>query len=214
MRLSYILETPPKRTDSCIVLAHGITGNKDESHNIFVKLSKALVAEGFAVLRFDFAGEGESPGPKPSISLSSIRSQSHDLYEMLSFASKRYKRIGLLGLSFGACTAIHTPHPAVRALALWSGFSYPYSLYPLNFLLDWWAGRKIKAPVLVVTGEKDKTVPPLSQKMMYWMLPEPKKFVLIKGAGHTFQPATPQDKRESPEQKAIAATVAWLKGQF
>ncbi|MCK4327633.1 MAG: alpha/beta fold hydrolase [Candidatus Diapherotrites archaeon] len=210
-RLAFVLDRPKKKTNKCVVLAHGFTGSKDEDHNFFVKLSKALVKEGFAVLRFDFTGQGESPGLHPKISLGSISSQARDLTTALDFAATKYSRIGLLGLSFGACTAVHTHHPWVRALVLMSGFSYPYSLFPLQFPLDWWAGRKIKAPVLVVTAEKDKTVPPLSQKMMYWMLPEPKKFVLVEGGGHTFAPASKEDEPKRPEEKAIAVSVEWLK---
>ena len=41
-----------------VVLFHGFTGNRMESHGMFVKCSRALARAGVASLRFDFYGSG------------------------------------------------------------------------------------------------------------------------------------------------------------
>src|SRR2546426_5960176 len=45
-----------------VVLFHGFTGDRMESHWLFVKCSRALALAGIASLRFDFYGSGESEG--------------------------------------------------------------------------------------------------------------------------------------------------------
>src|SRR5690242_9112874 len=45
-----------------VVFFHGFTGNRMESHWMFVRCSRALAEAGVASLRFDFYGSGESDG--------------------------------------------------------------------------------------------------------------------------------------------------------
>jgi alpha/beta superfamily hydrolase len=56
-----ILHTSNIPTNTCIILCHGITTNKDEA-GMFIELAETLVEKGFAVFRFDFRGHGESEG--------------------------------------------------------------------------------------------------------------------------------------------------------
>jgi len=41
-----------------VVLCHGFTGQRIESHRLFVKMARDLAAHGIAALRFDFRGSG------------------------------------------------------------------------------------------------------------------------------------------------------------
>jgi pimeloyl-ACP methyl ester carboxylesterase len=47
---------------ACVMLCHSFTGNRLESHFLFVTIAPALDAAGLACLRFNFAGSGESDG--------------------------------------------------------------------------------------------------------------------------------------------------------
>ena len=55
MKLAGVWHIPSKPTKKAIILAHGITVDKDED-GVFVNLANKLCGMGYAVLRFDFRG--------------------------------------------------------------------------------------------------------------------------------------------------------------
>jgi len=61
-KLAGVMHIPEIRRKSypAVVMFHGFTGNKCESHFIFTKTARRLVLRGIAVLRFDFMGSGDS----------------------------------------------------------------------------------------------------------------------------------------------------------
>jgi len=109
-----------------VVLFHGFTGNRMESHWIFVKCSRALAQAGIASLRFDFAGSGESDGLFRNVTLSGEIS---DGRAAVAFFRKQAdidpERVGLLGLSLGGAVAASLS-PGVRAktIVLWSAVAH------------------------------------------------------------------------------------------
>ncbi|PIV37516.1 hypothetical protein COS31_04240 [Candidatus Roizmanbacteria bacterium CG02_land_8_20_14_3_00_36_15] len=62
LKLCGVWHTPSKKTSKAIVLAHGISVDKDEEGGNFIKLANLLSGAGYAVFRFDFRGNGESEG--------------------------------------------------------------------------------------------------------------------------------------------------------
>jgi len=90
------------------LLLHGFTGNKSETHRMFVKLARQLVAEGIGVLRFDFRGSGDSDGEFEQMT---IRSQIADAQEAVRFLARHKrinsKRLALVGFSLGGTIAAH-----------------------------------------------------------------------------------------------------------
>jgi uncharacterized protein len=105
-----------------VVFFHGFTGDRMESHWIFIKCARALERRGIASLRFDFYGSGESEGEFREVTLSGEIADARDAVKF--FENQRGidpERIGLCGLSMGgavaACVAGRT---GARALALWS----------------------------------------------------------------------------------------------
>jgi dienelactone hydrolase len=60
-------EGPPR--DAAVLLAQPIGHDYNRSHRAFKHLAQALAAAGFAVLRFDFFGQGDSEGTPGSASL-------------------------------------------------------------------------------------------------------------------------------------------------
>ncbi len=103
-----------------VILCHGFTGNKIESGRLFVHTARVFQKAGLDVLRFDFMGSGDSSG---DFSQMSPNTQIQDALDVLAWARRRYKKIALLGFSFGGGTAIcaaYQARPRPDALLTWS----------------------------------------------------------------------------------------------
>lgn len=89
-----------------VILFHGFTGNKMESHFLFVKLSRALEKVGIASVRFDFYGSGESDGSFQEMTPDTeIKDGKAILEYMKSIDIIDNRRIGICGLSMGGYIA-------------------------------------------------------------------------------------------------------------
>lgn len=118
-----------KRPAPAVLLCHGFTGSRTESHFLFVKISRMLEQLDIASLRFDFAGSGESDGDFERVTLSS---EMADASAALDFLRRHPAvdpgRIGLLGLSLGGAVAamVTARRPEqVTGLALLSAVADP-----------------------------------------------------------------------------------------
>lgn len=106
-----------------VALCHGFTGNRIETHRLFVKMARLLAASGIAALRFDFRGSGESEGDFEQVTVSG---EITDALAALDFLRKQPEidpnRIGLIGLSLGGCvaTCAASRDGKVKALVLWA----------------------------------------------------------------------------------------------
>ena len=109
-----------------VVLFHGFTGDRMESHWLFVKCSRALAKAGLASLRFDFFGSGESEGELRDATLETEIADAEDAAGFFrSQDSVDSERIGLLGLSLGgAVAALTAERVGARALVLWSAVAH------------------------------------------------------------------------------------------
>lgn len=122
-----------RRPAPAVVLFHGFTGDRMESHWIFVKCSRALAQAGFASLRFDFYGSGESSGDFREMTL---RGEIADGRAAVAFlrAQKEIapERVGLLGLSLGgAVAAALAPSVKAKVIVLWSALAHTARLRDL-----------------------------------------------------------------------------------
>ncbi|TMG77615.1 MAG: alpha/beta fold hydrolase [Betaproteobacteria bacterium] len=99
------LREPGKRRAAFLVL-HGFGSNKDGGGGTAV--AKMLAGLGYAALRFDFRGCGESEGERGRVI---CMEQVRDTRNALSFLAARpdidAKRIGVVGQSFGAAVAVY-----------------------------------------------------------------------------------------------------------
>ncbi len=116
-----------------VVLFHGFTGDRMESHWMFVKCSRALAEAGIASLRFDFYGSGESDGNFREVTL---RGEIADARAAVDFFRRQRgvdaQRLGLLGLSLGGLVAATlAPRVRSRALVLWSALAHSAHLRTL-----------------------------------------------------------------------------------
>lgn len=109
-----------------VVLAHGITVDKDESADAqgipaFVELSDALAEAGYNVLRFDFRGHGGSGLSSRDMT---IAGELLDLTASIRQAKARWGLpLALLGASFGAVSSVlYTANAPgdVDCLVLWN----------------------------------------------------------------------------------------------
>lgn len=229
-RLVGVLHFPrrsEKSGDSIVITCHGLMSSKDSQK--YLELAELLSSRGFAVLRFDFRGSGESEG---SGNLLSKRIM--DLEAAKKFASDRgYQSVGLIGSSYGGATAIlvASQTPEIRCLITWST---PCKLVELfedlgmqdvkgqsgnprqinksagasQFVEDLSkydvaeAVKRVKK-ILVIHCKGDKVVPWSQAKIIYENAKEPKHLRIFEGGDH--QLIDPSIRKE-----ALAITVDWL----
>jgi len=115
-RVSGILALPPSHTNRVAILCHGFLSNKNSTTNKV--LTSLLLEWGIATIRFDFFGQGESEGPFEQITVSLAVKQVLAALDLV--ASKGYRRVGLVGSSFGGLVALHAASewPSLSCLAL------------------------------------------------------------------------------------------------
>jgi len=117
-RVAAILTEPKAKTDRVALLCHGFLSTKNSTTN--KTLTRALTEQGIATFRFDFFGQGESEGPFEAITITIALGQAMAAMDLL--VARGYKRIGLVGSSFGGLIAIltasqwsHPPTPSIVA---------------------------------------------------------------------------------------------------
>jgi alpha/beta superfamily hydrolase len=84
----------------------------------YLQIADLLSSRGFAVMRFDFRGSGESEGSGNLLS-----KRIADLEAAIEFAHSRgYRSVGLIGSSYGGATAVMVASqtPEVKCLVAWS----------------------------------------------------------------------------------------------
>ncbi len=111
-----------------VLMCHGFTGDRIESHFIFVKMARRLADAGFFVLRFDFRGSGESEGEFKEMT---IPDEVDDARVALAWLRSQPEvdpeRVSVLGLSLGGAIAatLAGDDENISALVLWSALAEP-----------------------------------------------------------------------------------------
>ena len=124
-QLSGIFHRPPRvrKRIPAILFLHGFGGNRIGHHRFYVNMARLLERNGFAGLRFDFAGCGESEGDFAKTSLSS---QLSDTGKALRFLGGRPEvdknAIGVIGSSIGGTIALMLAGQTsrIKSLVLWA----------------------------------------------------------------------------------------------
>ena len=211
-RITWILHCPEgEQYFPCVVTCHGYHSTKDSDK--YVAVGNRFCEEGFAVLRFDFRGCGESEG---SIEDSTLSGRVRDLESALRFVRSHTGvsgTIGLLGSSMGGCVAIvrAAQDRQIGAVATWSTPSNIANLSDLEKverdvrrydILQ--IVREVTAPILIIHGDSDELVPLCDAKDLYERANEPKTLKVIQGGDHRM--TNPQHREE-----AIEASLEWFK---
>jgi len=198
-KLCGIVSNPTgSKTKPIVIICHGYDSNKDRS--TYIKLSNALNKKKVSTLRFSFYGHGESEG---KISKFTVREAVDDILCAIKFLRKKYyKKIGLLGNSFGGVAAVlaavETSNLFVLALRS-VGIDHDSRKRPLikkDFKNKVWiaAGKKVRVPILIVHGEKDEDVE-LWQATELAKAIKSSRLEIIKGADHRY--TNPKDFKKA-----------------
>ncbi|MCM8758409.1 MAG: alpha/beta fold hydrolase [Candidatus Omnitrophica bacterium] len=124
------LQGKPNKKFPGVILCHGFSGNKAESHFIFTRLARCLAKNGMVCFRFDFMGSGDSSGDFEHMTL---QTEIQDAENALKYLVKQpfidRSRIGILGLSMGAipATAVSSKQQ-LKSLCLWSSVAFPQEI--------------------------------------------------------------------------------------
>jgi alpha/beta superfamily hydrolase len=127
--LSAVLHIPHGERSPGVILCHGFMGNKIGQHRLFVKTARHLADKGFAVLRFDYSGCGDSTGDHIDLSLYHQIMETKDAISFMDNHPSVIKgNLTVLGLSMGACVAALTASGdnRVNRLILWAPVARPF----------------------------------------------------------------------------------------
>lgn len=174
-----------------VIVFNGNAGNR--SHRL--PLGEALSLAGYSVLLGDYRGYGGNPGSPHEEGLAA------DARAALAYLRSRpdvdRRRVAYFGESLGAAVAARLAgEDPPAALILRSPFmsladiaAVHYPLIPASLLLrDRYPTvdliRDLEVPVLVIAGSEDGIVPVEESKAVYEALTEPKRLLVVEGAGH------------------------------
>jgi dipeptidyl aminopeptidase/acylaminoacyl peptidase len=113
-----------------VIICHGFVGNRIGTDRLFVKAARELSANGYMVLRFDYAGSGESYGDYGQEGLDSMIEQTRIVLDYMSdIEGTDPERVTLLGHSLGGAVSILTAAKDKRVtnLVLWASVAHPLS---------------------------------------------------------------------------------------
>jgi pimeloyl-ACP methyl ester carboxylesterase len=99
-----VLAAPASETDRIAILCHGFLSGKRSTTN--KTLTRLLNAQGIATFAFDFFGQGESEGPFEALTITTAVAQAHAAMDLVR--QKGFRRLGLMGSSFGGLVATLT----------------------------------------------------------------------------------------------------------
>jgi uncharacterized protein len=173
-----------------VLLFHGNAGNVGDR----VLHASLLAAAGLDVLLFDYRGYGRSTG-RPAEA--GTYHDAHAAREaLLSRPGVDPARVVYLGESLGGAVALAlaVEHPPA-ALVLMSTFTSVrdmarrhYPVIPPALVPDAYPSLRriadLRAPLLVIHGDRDEIVPLLHGEALFEAASEPKRLHVVEGAGH------------------------------
>lgn len=119
-KLVGIWQLPKETSSKAVILAHGITVDKEEE-GMFTVLAGKLAEVGIASFRFDFRGHGESGGKQEEMTIAG------EMLDLVAAFNKvlnaGYTRIGIVGSSFGGGITLLTTGrfgKDMRCLCFWN----------------------------------------------------------------------------------------------
>ena len=226
--LDYTFHEGSANCRDLLIIGHGVTGNKDRP--FVVALADAVSASGINVIRFSFAGNGDSAGEFQECTISK---EVEDLQTVLSAVEEKNYRAIYAGHSMGGAVGVLTAvkDSRIKLLISLAGMVRTGKFYDTEFgeeTLDsgcMWdepdcplssafkndlkeihstapQAAKIRVPWLLVHGTADDVVLIDDSREAHSLAVGPKKFVEIPGANHVFS--------EDGQKPMIEAVVGWL----
>jgi fermentation-respiration switch protein FrsA (DUF1100 family) len=184
----YFFSSP---SDKVILYLHGNAQNISAWYEAGVEIRKKIDVN---VLIADYRGYGKSTG-KPS--LEGVVEDALAMYDYLIQRGFKEENISLYGRSLGGGIALELANrKKVKSVTLVSAFTSlldmareHYPLIPANVIRNDFLNsreliKKLTCPIFIVQGDKDSIVMPSHAFNLYEAAPEPKKILILKGAGH------------------------------
>jgi pimeloyl-ACP methyl ester carboxylesterase len=131
-QLSGVLHIPDCNKDEkrpAIVICHGFISSKVGQHRLFVTLARNLCLAGYAVLRFDFSGCGESSGEYLDVTITQqIEEAARAIDSLEKHPEIDLTNITLLGHSLGGAiaTSVAASDSRIQQLILLSPVANPF----------------------------------------------------------------------------------------
>jgi len=190
----WFLRAGQRPAAATVIFFHGNGGNISYADWVGVNLSR----RGFDVLLFDYRGYGRSEG-----ALTDERGIYADADAAYDFVVRERgappERLALYGQSLGTAAAVDVAsRRPCGALVLESGLSSAGEM--AGVIIPWLprfvrgltrnkfdsVGKlpRVGCPVLVAHGDRDEVIPVAQGRALYEAAPEPKRLVVIPGAGH------------------------------
>jgi hypothetical protein len=213
-----------------VMLLHGFSGHHVEDHRLYVQFARCLADAGFAALRFDFYGSGDSDGDFEEFT---VLSELCDAVIALDWIGQQpgidTRRIGVVGLSLGGgVTALLAGQDSrVKAAVFWNSVARPslhFDEIPTEGPLTGVVGGlrigpdfvptykaqdflgslgRYSGPGLVIWGTGDEYISRADADALHAALGERGTLHLIEGADHTF-------RRPDWRQELFEITSRWL----
>jgi len=148
-RLFAFLHRPPGACRGGAVLCAPLAEEKLWSHRVFVSFARELAARGYAVLRFDFRGEGDSDRAFEDSDLDTRLEDTAAAIDELKRQVPDVKQVALVGLRLGAtiAAAVAVRRDEVDRLVLWDpvidGADYMQSVLRTNLMAQMAIHRKV-----------------------------------------------------------------------
>lgn len=170
-QLAGVLHLPDKKPVALVLIAHPLpTMGGTMEHKIVTTLARSFVELGYAALRFNFRGVGESAGEYDE-----GNGETHDAIAAAQFLRGLYPDLNLLcaGFSFGG-------YVQARAAAV----IQPTRLVLIAPAVSRFAMPDVAENTLVIHGDEDEVVP--FSAALAWAKPQQLSLIVLPGAGHFF----------------------------
>jgi esterase/lipase len=217
-----------KKSNKLVVFVHGFTGHSNEHQ--FFNGSKFLTSKGLDTFRFNlYAGEGKKVRHFKDTSISL---HGEDIDTVVKFFRKKYKKIFVVGHSYGGTSLLFTNSSLIEGYVFWDA-SYvtpkdatedvKLNKHINRYIIDWGieilAGEKfieelknfpdcgkliknINKPVLFITAGR---LGNSKAGIKYFRFANnPKKLINIKTADHNFN-------NWKDEEELLKSTYSWLR---
>jgi fermentation-respiration switch protein FrsA (DUF1100 family) len=187
---------PPQHGEAVVVLFHGNGGTVADLQ----PWASAFRARGYGVVLADYRGYSGNPGLP---SEEGLYADARAVLDWLAAQGFKDRGIVLVGWSLGSGVAVQMAverHPAALLLlapytALVDVAARQYPIFPVRMLMrDRFDSMSkiaaVDAPLMIVTGDRDRIVPPDMGRDLFAAAREPKRALFLPQAGHVIDPSS------------------------
>jgi dipeptidyl aminopeptidase/acylaminoacyl peptidase len=200
-----VIHWPRRSRPPCVICSHGLFSSKDSPK--FIAMTEHLAQEGFAAIRYDHRGCGESQGQIEDTTVSGRLTDLVAVYDFVRPHPRINGNIGLMGSSMGGYISLFAAarYPALKPVVIWATpyqlrrksdetGANPYSPLHKGFFEDLaqYHLRDVLNRVshcLVVHGRNDELVPVWHATKIHELLAQPKALQIFAAADHRFSDA-------------------------